>query len=70
MANIGYQQPRKDGFIEPALVTVGDDLNTIAQFMTPGRTSYSAADVVKSLLSMSADVSMDNTSVQDLAITA
>jgi nitronate monooxygenase len=70
MANIGYQQPRKDGFIEPALVTVGDDLNTIAQFMAPGRTSYSAADVVESLLSMSADVSVDNASMQELAITA
>ncbi len=36
--------------VEPALVTVGDDLNTIAQFIAPGRSSYSAADVVKSLL--------------------
>jgi len=28
-------------------------LNTIATFLKPGRTSYSAADVVKSLLSLS-----------------
>jgi nitronate monooxygenase len=51
MANIGHQQKRKDGTEEPALVTVGDDLNSIAQFLAPGRESYSAADVVASLLS-------------------
>jgi hypothetical protein len=37
---------------EPPLVTVGDDLNTIATFLAPGRSSYSAADVVHSLLSL------------------
>ncbi len=51
MANIGHAQARKDGTVEPALVTVGDDLNTVAQFLEPGRESYSAADVVHSLLS-------------------
>jgi nitronate monooxygenase len=55
MANIGHQQVRKDGSVEPPLITVGDDLNTVAQFLKPGRTSYSAADVVASLLSLSAD---------------
>ncbi len=52
MANIGHQQTRKGDAEEPALVTVGDDLNTIAQFLAPGRETYSAADVVKSLLSL------------------
>jgi nitronate monooxygenase len=56
MANIGYQQTRKDGFVEPALVTIGDDLNTVAQFLAPGQNSYSAEDVVKSLLSRSANL--------------
>ena len=51
MANIGHGQTRKTGEVEPALVTVGDDLNTIASFLTPGQMTYSAADVVKSLLS-------------------
>jgi nitronate monooxygenase len=60
LANIGYQQIRKDGSVEPALVTVGDDLNTIAQFLAPGRTSYSAAEVVESLLSLSRDVPIQN----------
>jgi nitronate monooxygenase len=55
MANIGHQQTRKDGYVEPALVTIGDDLNTVAQFLAPGRTSYSAADVVHSLLSLTSD---------------
>jgi nitronate monooxygenase len=51
MANIGHPQMRKGDVEEPALVTVGDDLNTIANFLAPGRSSYSAADVVQSLLS-------------------
>ncbi len=54
LANIGFPQVRRDGFVEPALVTVGDDLNTIAQFIAPGRSSYSAADVIESLLGISA----------------
>ena len=56
LANIGYGQVRKDGSVEPALVTVGDDLNTVAQFLAPGETTYGAADVIRSLLSLSADV--------------
>lgn len=52
MANIGHAQTRKDDVEEPPLVTVGDDLNTVATFLAPGRESYSAADVVKSLLSL------------------
>jgi len=34
---------------------VGDDLNTVAQFLAPGENSYGAADVVASLLSLTAD---------------
>jgi nitronate monooxygenase len=51
MANIGHGQTRKDGVVELPLVTTGDDLNTIAQFVTPGQDSYGAEDVVRSLLS-------------------
>jgi len=51
MANIGHAQTRKDGTVEPPLITVGDDLNTIAEFLAPGRDSYKAADVVRQLLS-------------------
>ena len=56
MANVGHAQMRKDDLEEPALVTVGDDLNTIATFLKPGRDSYGAADVVESLLSLSREV--------------
>ena len=52
MANVGHAQKRKDSVEEPPLVTVGDDLNTIAMFLAPGRESYSAADVVESLMSL------------------
>jgi nitronate monooxygenase len=67
MANIGYAQIRS-GAIEPALITVGDDLNTVAQFLAPGRESYSAADVVERLLSLSAD--FDAPANTDPAVTA
>jgi nitronate monooxygenase len=63
LSNIGYAQIRKDASIEPPLVTVGDDLNTVAQFLAPGRKSYTAADVVKSLLSLSAS-SLENEPAQ------
>jgi nitronate monooxygenase len=55
LANIGHAQLRSDGTEEPPLVTVGDDLNTIVQFIAPGATSYSAAHVVETLLSQTAD---------------
>jgi len=51
MANVGHAQTRKNGEVEPPLVTVGDDLNSIATFLAPGQESYSASDVVASLLS-------------------
>jgi len=51
LANIGHPQTRKDDVAEPPLVTVGDDLNFVASFLKDGRESYSAADVVASLLS-------------------
>jgi nitronate monooxygenase len=50
LANIGYPQTRPDGVAEPPLVTVGDDVNRVAAFLAPGRESYTAADVVISLL--------------------
>jgi nitronate monooxygenase len=52
LANIGHAQVRKDGTTEPPLVTVGDDLNTVRRFLRPGGTSYEAADVIESLLSL------------------
>jgi len=51
----GHAQIRKQQEVEPALVTVGDDLRTVGAFLAPGRTSYSAADVVDRLLSLCPD---------------
>jgi nitronate monooxygenase len=50
LANIGHAQVRPDGVLEPALVTVGDDLNKLARFLAPGRTTYTAAEVIEHLL--------------------
>ena len=50
LANIGHAQIRSGGAIEPALVTVGDDLNKLARFLAPGQTTYTAADVIRILL--------------------
>lgn len=46
---IGQPQLRPDGALEPPIVTSGDELAAISDFLH-GRTSYSAADVVTYLL--------------------
>ncbi len=68
LANIGHGQKRKDGSSELPLITVGDDLNSIAQFLAPGQDAYSAADVVHSLLRLS--VSAEEQTEPLLAATA
>lgn len=50
MANIGHQQIRCGRHVEPALVTAGDDLVHIADFLPPDGSSYGAADVLRALL--------------------
>jgi NAD(P)H-dependent flavin oxidoreductase YrpB (nitropropane dioxygenase family) len=52
-ATIGLGQVRPKSGVELSLVTAGDDLAQIAQFLTPGRDSYSAADVLRQLLAES-----------------
>ena len=51
LANVGYAQLREGARAELALVTVGDDLETVTQFLQPGQESYGARDVVRVLLS-------------------
>lgn len=46
---IGHPQVRANGFVEPPIVTSGDDLISIGDFLN-GRTSYGAADVVEYML--------------------
>lgn len=49
-ATVGLPQVRAEGPDELPLVTAGDDFAQLAQFLPPGRDSYSAADVVRLLL--------------------
>jgi nitronate monooxygenase len=52
VANIGHAQVRNGKRIEPGIITSGDDLRNVPQFLSPGHTSYSAADVIGRLLSL------------------
>jgi nitronate monooxygenase len=49
-ATIGLGQIRRDQTIEQALVTAGDEIAHLAAFLSPGRDSYRAADVITRLL--------------------
>ena len=49
LANVGMGQIRRDGSIELPLVTAGDDISTIARFIRPGESTYSAKDVIEAL---------------------
>ncbi|MBI3168235.1 MAG: nitronate monooxygenase [Chloroflexi bacterium] len=49
-ATAGFPQVRKDGYVEQPIITSGDDLVSARQFLTEGKTSYSAEDVVRFLL--------------------
>lgn len=51
LANLGMAQVRpKSGYVEPPLLTAGDDLPALARFFRPGTTSYHASDVIDYLL--------------------
>jgi NAD(P)H-dependent flavin oxidoreductase YrpB (nitropropane dioxygenase family) len=55
MANIGMEQIQKDGSHEAPLLTSGDDLPAIARLIRPGRSWYSASDVLDYLLDPNGD---------------
>ncbi len=50
VANIGYPQVRNGQRIEHGLVTAGDDLSAIVQFLESGQSSYRVKDVITTLL--------------------
>jgi nitronate monooxygenase len=50
IANIGLAQRRGRTYVEPGLVTVGDDVNKVGRFLPPGQLDYTAADVIRTLL--------------------
>jgi NAD(P)H-dependent flavin oxidoreductase YrpB (nitropropane dioxygenase family) len=49
LATIGLAQTRDDGWVEPPLLTSGDDLTQLSTFLA-GRTHYAASDVLDYLL--------------------
>jgi len=49
LANIGHAQIGKHHFQEPPLITAGDDLNTVAQFLPAGKETYTVRDVLAAL---------------------
>jgi nitronate monooxygenase len=50
LANIDLGQHQKNGYEEKALVTIGDNVNSVDQFMQSKKTSYTAEDIVLALL--------------------
>lgn len=56
LAVIGHPQIRADGSVEPPIVTSGDDLAQLGDFLG-GRTNYSAADVIAYLTSCRCEAS-------------
>ncbi|MEM9379783.1 MAG: nitronate monooxygenase [Planctomycetota bacterium] len=50
MSNVGLGQVARGGRTENVLVTSGDDVATVARFLAPGATSYTAKCVVDRLL--------------------
>ena len=50
LANVGYPQNRNGNGIELPLITAGDGLDHITRFLKPGHDTYTAAEVVETLL--------------------
>lgn len=49
-ANVGLAQVRSDKRVEGVLLTAGNDVANVAQYLEAGRNSYTAADVIRQLL--------------------
>jgi nitronate monooxygenase len=49
LANIGFPQVLNGNRVEQGILTAGDDITTIGQFLRPGQTHYSALDVISEL---------------------
>jgi nitronate monooxygenase len=50
LANIGHPQVRAGKYIERGMITSGDDLSEIPNFLPPDKLDYNAADVIAKLL--------------------
>lgn len=51
LGTIGLTQIRSDGREEPTMITAGNDATGVVRFLKPGRSSYSAKEVIDYLLS-------------------
>ncbi len=49
LANVGFPQVLNGNRVEQGIVTAGDDITTVAQFLPSGQTHYSALDVIAEL---------------------
>jgi nitronate monooxygenase len=49
LANVGFPQVLNGNRVEQGIVTAGDDITTVAQFLASGQTHYSALDVIHEL---------------------
>jgi NAD(P)H-dependent flavin oxidoreductase YrpB (nitropropane dioxygenase family) len=49
VASVGFPQVRSDGTAEPALVTAGNDVTSIAGFLPSDAETYGALDVIRAL---------------------
>ncbi len=50
LATVGLGQVRPDGMDEPPILTAGNDVARVAEFLKPGATEYFAVDVIEALL--------------------
>ena len=50
MANIGFPQVRRGGYVEKPLITAGEDIHLIKRFLKGSNSSYGATEVVNFLL--------------------
>jgi nitronate monooxygenase len=50
LATAGYPQVRAGKYVEPPVITSGDDLPSMARFLNGNQTSYTAADVIGRLM--------------------
>ncbi len=51
LETIGLGQVR-DGVVEPAIVTAGDDVANVSKFLLPGKETYTADDVLNNILGL------------------
>ncbi len=67
MANIGLAQNRNGHYLEPGLITAGNDVTSLKQFVSPGQPHYTAAQVVSRLLEGGAGIPDGNPSAARMA---